>query len=342
MSFKVIITRDFDQMSEVAAELVIRDIAQRTAGGAGFNLGLATGNTPTGLYKHLAKAAKRGEVDPSRIGSFNLDEYVGLPGENPQQRALHPESYTFFMIRELFGLLRTPFRRTFLPAGTLIEQGELDSALAGYPGDWEERGEDKGRAIVINKDAASPVLSRIRREVLDHYAAAIRAAGGIDLHIIGVGGRGHVGFHEAGIPFDEEEMLLVRLDENTIENAIADGHFADRESSPRFAISMSAPLVYRAKKVLMVANGPRKSEPVAHSLWTEPDPAVPISYGWLAAREGREVIYVIDLAAAGGVRERADEIRRRGVEIEDVSDRGAEVPVSELTFRRDPDSCLLE
>lgn len=342
MGFRVIITRDFDAMSEVAAKLVIREISGGTAGGSGYNLGLATGNTPTGLYKHLAKAANRGIFDPSRIVSFNLDEYVGLPGENPQQRALHPESYTFFMIRELFGLLRTPFRKTFLPAGTLIEQGELDSALAGYPGDWEERGEDRGRAIVIKRDAASPVLSRIRRKVLEPYAAAVADAGGIDLHIIGVGGRGHVGFHEAGIPFDEEEMLLVRLDENTIENAIADGHFADRGSSPRFAVSISAPLVYRAKKVLMVANGPRKSEPVAASLLTGADPAVPISYAWQAVREGREVIYVLDRAAAAGVLERAGEIRRLGVEIEDVSDRGAEVPVSELTFRRNPDSHLLE
>ncbi len=342
MSFKVIITRDFDQMSEVAAQIIIKEIAERTAGGSGYNLGLATGNTPTGLYKHLAKAANRGKFDPSRVTTFNLDEYVGLPEINPQQRSLHPESYTFFMIRELFGLLRANLQKTWLPAGTLIEQGELDSALADHPDAWEERGDDKGRAIVIRQDAASPVLARIRREILDGYAAAIAAAGGIDLHIIGVGGRGHVGFHEAGIPFDEEEMLLVRLDENTIENAIADGHFTDRESSPRFAISMSAGLVYRAKKVLMIANGPRKSEPVARSLLIEPDPAVPISYSWRAVREGRDVIYVLDLPAAAEVLKQAEAIRKRGVEIEDISSRGAEVPVSDLSFRRNPDSCLLE
>jgi glucosamine-6-phosphate deaminase len=342
MSFKVIITKDFDQMSEVAAEIVIKDIAGRTTGDSGYNLGLATGNTPTGLYKHLAKAAHRGAFDPSRVTTFNLDEYVGLPGINAQQRALHPESYTFFMIRELFGLLGTNLQKTWLPAGTLIEQGELDSALADHPDDWEERGNDQGRAIVIRKDAASPVLARIRREILDGYAAAIAAAGGIDLHIIGVGGRGHVGFHEAGIPFDGEEMLLVRLDENTIENAIADGHFADRDSSPRFAISMAGPLVYRAKKVLLAANGPRKSEPVARSLLIEPDPAVPISYGWRAVREGRDVIYILDLPAAAEVLERADEIRGRGVKIEDISSRGAKLPVADLCFRRNPDSCLLE
>ncbi len=342
MSFRVIITKDFDQMSEVGAEIVSRDIGNKLAAGNKYNLGLATGNTPTGLYKHLAKAAHRGDFDPARVATFNLDEYLGLPGENAQQRAVHPESYTFFMIRELFGLLPAPFAKTWLPAGTLIEQAELDEALADHPGDWEERGEDKGRAIVIRKDADSPALARIRKEILDGYAAAIAAAGGIDLHIIGVGGRGHVGFHEAGIPFDDEDVLLVRLDENTIENAVADGHFADRASSPRFAISMSAPLVYRANQVLLVANGPRKSDPVAQSLLIDPDPAVPISHAWVAVREGRDVIYLLDLAAAAGVRERAGEIRERGVEIEDISARGASVSVGDLCFRRNPDSCLLE
>lgn len=341
MSFKVIIARDFDQMSEIAAKIAIAEIAQSTVGGSGFNLGLATGNTPSGLYKHLAKAANRGAFDASRIISFNLDEYIGLQGENAQQRALNPESYTYYMIQELFGLLSPRFQKTYLPAGTLIDQQGLDSALASYPDDWEERGEDQGRAIVIRPDATSPVLSWIRWEILDSYAAAIRAVGGIDLQIIGVGERGHVGFHEVGIPFDEEEMLLVRLDQNTTENSIADIHFIDRESCPRFAISMSAPLVYQARKILLVANGPRKSQAVARSLLTDPDPAIPISYAWIPAREGRDVTYVLDLPAATELLQRIDEIRDRGVVIEDISSQRASVAVSDLCFRRHPDSCRL-
>src|SRR5512137_1486002 len=105
MPFKVIITRDFEQMSEIGAGLVIENIRQVLAGKNAYTLGLATGNSPTGLYKHLARAANEGLFDGSRIQSFNLDEYVGLPGENVQQRAFHPESYGFFMIQELFGLL---------------------------------------------------------------------------------------------------------------------------------------------------------------------------------------------------------------------------------------------
>jgi len=72
-----------------------------------YILGLATGSSPTGLYKHLAGEANAGEFDPSKIESFNLDEYVGLPGENAQQRALHPESYSYFMIQEFSVTCRT-------------------------------------------------------------------------------------------------------------------------------------------------------------------------------------------------------------------------------------------
>ncbi|MBE0555908.1 MAG: 6-phosphogluconolactonase, partial [Proteobacteria bacterium] len=117
MSFKVIITRDFDQMSEVAAGIVTESITAGLKRKEAFTLGLATGSSPTGLYKRLAVAANAGTFDPSRIRSFNLDEYVGLPGENAQQRTLHPESYSFFMIQELFGLLQKKFHEVNVPWG---------------------------------------------------------------------------------------------------------------------------------------------------------------------------------------------------------------------------------
>ena len=98
MSLTVMVTRDFEHMSEVAAQIVVRDVNDTLETRGGCVMGLATGNTPTGLYKHLARAVNRGEVNSSKIVSFNLDEYVGLPGENAQQRALHPESYGFFMV----------------------------------------------------------------------------------------------------------------------------------------------------------------------------------------------------------------------------------------------------
>ncbi|MEL7668399.1 MAG: glucosamine-6-phosphate deaminase [Actinomycetota bacterium] len=317
MPFRIIVTRDFEQMSEVAASIVATDIAEKQAEKDEYVLGLATGNSPTGLYKNLAAKLNAGEIEAARVRSFNLDEYVGLPGENAQQRALHPESYSYFMIQELFGLLDTKFAETNVPWGTLIEQDALIAALEADTGSYELQGTDKGKAIVI-RDDANGTLGWIKREVLDAYERKIARFGGIDLHIVGVGGRGHVAFHESGIPFEGNRMLLVRLDDNTVENAVADGHFASIEDSPRYAISMGAELVYEAKTVVLVANGPRKTGPVAESVLGDVTCDVPISYGQTYAAGGGNLVYVLDEAAAAELLERRAEVEAKGFELVDL------------------------
>lgn len=341
MAHTVLITRDYDHLSEVAAQLIEQRLAATLAARGSAVLGLATGSSPTGAYKHLAKACNAGRLDATKIRSFNLDEYIGLPGANAQARALHPESYTFFMIQELFGLLRHKFAAAHVPAGCLIEQDKLEAELAAHPGDWQEAGADKGRAILIRPAAESAYLRWIRTDILDAYEQDIRRAGGIDLHVIGVGGRGHVAFHECGIPFAGNRMLLVKLDDNTVANAVRDHHFARAADSPRFAISMGAELVYEAKSVVLLAAGARKTEPMAAALAEAPSPAVPISYGQLYAQRGGEMIYVIDRAAATGVLERRNEIAARGIEIRDLSDAAATCPLASLAFTRDPATGLL-
>lgn len=317
MPFTIHVTRDFDQMSRVAADLVERDIREKQAVKPEYVLGLATGNSPTGLYKNLATAFNSGKIDASRVRSFNLDEYVGLPGENAQQCALHPESYSYFMIQELFCLLEPKFAETNVPWGTLIDQNELVAALADSSGDYEMQGTDQGKAVVIREDAPG-LLGWIRREVLDAYEQKIRRFGGIDLHVVGVGGRGHVAFHESGIPFEGNRMLLVKLDDNTIDNAVSDGHFASVEDSPRYAISMGASLVYEARKIVLVANGGRKTGPVAESVLGDITPDVPISYGQKYVRDGGDLAYVLDEAAAAELLARAGEVEAKGYTIIDM------------------------
>lgn len=299
MPITLLVTRDFDHMSAVAADVVKKNIARILAQKREFVLGLATGNSPTGLYKHLAKAANEGEFDSGRIRSFNLDEYVGLPGENAQQRVLHQESYSYFMIQEFFGLLRKKFIDTSVPYGTLIDQKQLIKELKAYPEDWQLLGQGAGRSIVIQAKPASKYLAWIKTAILGGYARKIQRVGGIDLQIIGVGGRGHVAFHESGIPFRNSKILLVKLDGNTVANAVADGHFPSKKEAPRYAVSMGAELVYQARTVVLLANGERKVGPVAESLLGEVTPDVPISYGQVYAKRGGNLVYVVDQTAAG-------------------------------------------
>ncbi len=319
MPFHVIVARDFDHMGQMAAEAIRIRIARTLAARGNFVLGLAAGHSPVGVYRHLAEAFNDGRLDASRIRSFNLDEYVGLPGEDPPARARHPESFASSMSREFFSLLRGKFADARLPAGHLVEARTLLRELQAHPGDWREQGSGNGKAIVIRPDAESDALRWIRSEILDAYEQEIRRAGGIDLQIIGVGERGHVAFHESGIPFEDNRMLLVKLDDNTVANAVADGRFARKEDCPRYAISMGAELIYEARCVVLLAAGRRKAGPVAASLAGDPTPAIPASYGQIHARRGGEMIYVIDREAASGVLARRAEIEKRGIAVEDLS-----------------------
>jgi len=283
-----------------------------------FVLGLATGNSPTGLYKHLVNMFNSGELDSNRIHSFNLDEYVGLPGENPQQRVLHQESYCYFMIQEFFGLLKKKFIETTVPYGCLIDQEQLVNELEANPEDWSELGIDAGKSIVIKENPTSEYLNWIRKTILEGYTQKIENAGGIDLQIIGVGGRGHVAFHESGIPFEESSVLLVKLDENTVENAIQDGHFSSKEESPLYAISMGAELVYKAKTVILLANGERKVESVSKSLLNNPTPDIPISYGQIYSNRGGNLIYIVDKTAGRELLVNKETLKQKGIEIKEL------------------------
>jgi len=336
MALKIYVTKNWDQMSKVAADLIEADIKQKQAVKDEYVLGLATGNSPTGVYKHLAKAINAGRIDSRRIRTFNLDEYIGLPGENAQQRALHCESYSYFMIAEFFGLLREKFSETNVPWGTVIEQDKLVKALDEHRDFCEFQGTDKGKAVVI-KDHAQGYLKTIREEILDAYWKKIEACGGIDLQVIGVGGRGHVAFHESGIPFDDNKVMLVKLDENTVANAVKDGHFDSKEESPWYAISMGAEQVYKAGTVVLVANGARKTGAVTEAILGSVTSDVPISYGQKYAAEGGNMVYVIDEIAAAELLKAEPEVKAKGYEIVDMRGTSYE-PVQALTFVRNPET----
>lgn len=318
MPIKVLVTRDYDQMSQTAAEIAERSIVSAQKGKGEAVLGLATGNSPVGVYKLLAKAANGGSFDARRVRSFNLDEYIGLPGDNAQQRVLHPESYAFFMIQQFFGLLNAKFAEAAVPYGALVDQDRFEAELARHPGDWKFEGGDAGKSVVIKASPESDYLAWIRERLQKRYEDKIKASGGVDLQIIGSGGRGHVAFHEAGIPFEGSRVLLVKLDGNTIKNAVADGHFATEKDSPRFAMSMGAELVFEARSVLLVANGERKRAPVGRSLLDEPSSDVPISYGQVYAKRGGELTYVVDAIAGADLIAERPRLAAKGVELVDM------------------------
>jgi glucosamine-6-phosphate deaminase len=73
-------------------------------------LGLATGGTPVGCYGELIRMHRAGELDFSRVTTFNLDEYLGLPRE-------HPQSFYSFMHHHFFNHVNVDRSRIHLPDG---------------------------------------------------------------------------------------------------------------------------------------------------------------------------------------------------------------------------------
>lgn len=317
MACTIIVVADPEQLAAQAASLMETKLSEVMAAQGRCVLGLATGSSPVGLYKQLADRANAGRLDSSHWQSFNLDEYVGLPGKSPEERAAHPESYATFMENKLFGLLRRRPKATAVPPGHLIEVDRLRAELAEHPGDWTERGSSHGRAVVIAASPRSEYLRWLRSEVLDAWPAAIAAAGGIDLQLLGVGGRGHVAFHEAGIPFDVKGLMLVRLDQVTREHAVADGYFLSLDDTPEFALTMSIDLTFQARSVVVLASGERKREAIRRSLLEPPDEGMPMSYAQTYWRRGGEITFVLDPVAAADLLADAHRVADRGIRLID-------------------------
>jgi hypothetical protein len=70
---------------------------------------------------------------------------------------------------------------------------------------------------------------------------------------------------------------------------------------------------------LLLAVGKHKADVVADALLMPPDCSVPISYSHVLSQKGGNMIFVINRLAATKVLAKADQIRQRGIELEDLS-----------------------
>jgi len=102
----VLVTKDYDEMSKEAAKRVAAMVRKKPD----CVLGLTTGSTPIGLYKELVRMHKEEGLDFSKVTTFNLDEYVGLPPE-------HNQSYHYFMWENLFKHINIDPRNAYIPQG---------------------------------------------------------------------------------------------------------------------------------------------------------------------------------------------------------------------------------
>jgi glucosamine-6-phosphate deaminase len=156
----VVLEDDDRSLSRDAASIVAHAISTHSH----VTLGLATGSTPMGLYRELVRLHREERLDFSRVVTFNLDEYLGLPPE-------HPQSYHTYMARHLFDHVNVRPEHIHIPDGSIRDS--YDEYCKSYERDIDEAGGIDLQILGIGKEghvgfneAASSLHSRTRLKTL--------------------------------------------------------------------------------------------------------------------------------------------------------------------------------
>jgi glucosamine-6-phosphate deaminase len=202
----------YELMSQRAAEIVAEQVHRKPTSVIGF----ATGSTPKRLYELLIQEHDERGLDFSKVTTFNLDEYVGLPPK-------HDQSYHYYMWENLFNHIDVN------PSNVNIPHGMADD--------------------------------------IDHFCAwyeeQIKAAGGIDLQILGIGANGHLAFNEPGSSLGSRTRIKTLTEKTVKDNA---RFFDDPDMVPEYAITMGIGTIMEADRLLLVASGERKAQAIRNTL----------------------------------------------------------------------------
>src|SRR6202048_5536309 len=108
-----------EDVSGEAARIVAHAVRRNPA----LRLGLATGSTMLGMYQELVRLHRDEKLDFSRVVTFNLDEYLGLP-------ANHPQSFHHFMHQNFFAHVNVTPGSIHIPDGSI--KGDYQQYCASY------------------------------------------------------------------------------------------------------------------------------------------------------------------------------------------------------------------
>lgn len=107
---RIIRTKDYGEMSRRAADILAAQILLKPD----CVLGLATGSSPIGIYEHLIRKYKNGDLRFAGVRTVNLDEYKGLG-------PTHTQSYRYFMEEHLFRHVDIDPANTHVPDGLAMD-----------------------------------------------------------------------------------------------------------------------------------------------------------------------------------------------------------------------------
>lgn len=146
----------------------------------------------------------------------------------------HQESYDYFMHKQLFNHVDIDEKNVHVPDGVFTD---------------------------ANK-------------VCDDYEAAIKAAGGLDIQLLGLGVNGHIGFNEPSDNFVPKTHLVDLAPETIQANA---RFFDSADEVPKQAITSGIGTIMSAKKILLIASGENKLDALEKTIYGPVTPEVPAS-----------------------------------------------------------------
>ncbi|MBW9144516.1 glucosamine-6-phosphate deaminase [Clostridium sp. CM028] len=123
---RILVLDNYEEMSKKAALMIASQVMLKPDS----VLGLATGDTPLGMYKELIALYNKKEVDFNEVRTFNLDEYYGINREDPQ-------SYYNYMINNLFNSINVNVKNINVPDGMAMD---IEASCRGYENKIKEVG----------------------------------------------------------------------------------------------------------------------------------------------------------------------------------------------------------
>ena len=154
---------------------------------------------------------------------------------------------------------------------------EYVGLAAGHPQSYAE----VVRSEVTERLGLDPALVSVPDGVAEDphhaaalYDAAIRAAGGVDVQILGIGHNGHIAFNEPGSGLDSRTRVEFLAERTRQANA---RYFRSIDDVPTQCITQGLGTIREARHLLMVVNGADKAEILAAALHGPVSPECPAS-----------------------------------------------------------------
>lgn len=135
----------------------------------------------------------------------------------------HPESYRTFIERHFSGLVDIDPNNVHVPDGAAPD---IDAACADYE-------------------------------------SKIRAAGGVDLQLLGIGADGHLGFNEPTSSLASRTRVKTLTEQTRADN---NRFFGDLDEVPRHVLTQGIATILDARHLVLIAIGAGKAEPIARAV----------------------------------------------------------------------------